>query len=73
MSELVPDLYFENFDAEEYEYISIIASTVEEHTHGYHMPIEESKKLLEKENFKILIFNRDAKLVAEKNSLMSYA
>jgi hypothetical protein len=37
------------------------------------MSIEESKKLLEKENFKILIFNRDAKLVAEKNSLMSYA
>lgn len=61
-----------NFDAETYQYIYIIGSVEEPFTSGYHLTPETTKQLLGQEKFKILIFNRSAKLVVEQNAVITY-
>ncbi|MEJ2046360.1 MAG: hypothetical protein P8X74_22590 [Reinekea sp.] len=63
---------FDHFDGEEYQYIFIIGSSAEPYTSGYNVATDTAQSLLENESFKILIFNRDAQLVTEKNSVMDF-
>ncbi|MEJ2046068.1 MAG: hypothetical protein P8X74_22945 [Reinekea sp.] len=63
---------FDQFGGEEYQYIYIMGSSVEPYNHSYHVTEEVAQELLSGSDFKILIFNRDAELVVEKDTVMPY-
>ena len=60
-----------NVDAEEMQYMYIIANSDEEDRSGYYTSMATSKKLLDGDIFKVLIYDEEGNIIAQSNEVFN--
>jgi hypothetical protein len=58
-----------NVNAEDMQYMYVIANSEEEDRSGYYTSMSTSKKLLAGDNFKILIYDEKGNIIAQSNKV----